>query len=81
MWSRESDLIKLNDCVENKKPYLNTINLKDKKILIIKYQFLSKFDVKVLDINGKYIHSIYDSLSAFDCFNIVEELIEMFNKL
>lgn len=64
----------LEDCVNNEKPFFKKIIINKKMFLIIKYQFLPKYDVKVCDEFGRRVDAWYNNLSWFDTFDILREL-------
>lgn len=65
----------LQDCINNKKPFFKDIRLKNNIILIEKYQFISNFDVIVLNESGKRVEDWFHNLGPFDTYNMIQELI------
>ena len=79
MWTKEKDLITLSECSTNNRAYCKDIRLKDHLILILKYEHVPTYDVKLLNYNGTHCLRWFTELYPFDCFNIVEELIANYN--
>lgn len=64
------------DCKKNNEGYYNKfISKSGKRILVLKYPY-TNFQIKVVDKNRDLVLEFYSSLGPFDCFNMVEELME-----
>ena len=63
-------------CKNNNEGYYNKfISKSGKRILILKYPY-TNFQIKLVAKDRDVILEFYQSLGSFDCFNLIEELIE-----
>lgn len=69
----------LQNCVDNKESLFRVIECKNYKLIVYKYQFLSKFDIKVINLSGKHVMDWYMNLGVFDTYNMIQELIAQEN--
>lgn len=60
----------------NNKPYYNTFTCNNEKFIIIyKYPY-TNFEMKILSSrHSNHIETLYNSLGAFDCFDILCETL------
>ena len=72
-------LKRLEDCIDNKESLFNIIEGKNIKLIIEKYQFIPNYDIKVINKLGTCVIHWYRNLSAFDCYNMIQELLSPLN--
>ena len=69
----------LQNCIDNNKSLFRIIECKNYKLIIDKYQFVPKFDIRVINLSGKHVIEWYQHLGPFDTYNMIQELIEQEN--
>lgn len=76
----EITLERLQECIDNKYPYFNKIELINNILLVEKYPFINTFDIIIVDKKCQsYIKNWYRDLGPFDTYNMIQELsIELY---
>lgn len=68
-------LEKFEEYVKNNDSYYQEFIAKSgRRILVLKYPY-TNFQIQFIEKNKDYVISFYQSLGAFDCFNMIEELM------
>jgi len=65
----------LQNCIDNNESLFKIIECKNYKLIIDKYQFVPKFDIRVIDPSGRHVIDWYQHLGSFDTYNMIQELI------
>lgn len=69
----------LQNCVDNDESLFRIIECKNYKLIIDKYQFVPKFDIRVINLSGKHVINWYQHLGPFDTFNMINEFLSPIN--
>lgn len=69
----------LQNCVDNNDSLFRIIECKNYKLIIDKFMFVPKFDIRVINLSGNDVINWYQHLGPFDTYNMIQELIAQGN--